>query len=937
MIKKLLLAILFLGIAFGKTASAQSQQNLIDNSSFESTSGWQVEMKSGAEGEFSFDSQVAHSGKRSLKLSKTNGLGFVELRTAKPIPIQADTLYTFRGLFHAVDSPISSLLLFRISTDGKSLHYNSIDRTAGWQSQSLLINSPTGKWHPRAVTYRSKEPQEVYLHVALWGNPSTVWLDDLELTEGTKKGESYQYQFDDPYSKEQVLEVLQKRDNATARVVEKNGRVEFELNGTAQPFVIYKGMEPSERGGDQVAFGEDGVDLTVVAMQLGQSRYSYVPKTAKPLWDSQGKVNFDVVDDVILRTLQRNPQANLIIDLWAYPYLEWGEENPDEIMRNVKGEKGYGIWGNIEGFTNDLVSKNTARNKAWWYPSYQSEKWRQDSGAALAAIAEHLKSSVYGKAVVGFFISGGHDGRFATTNFYDYSAPSERTFRDWALQKYGTVENVAKAWDQELKTANDIKIPIFDQGKMEDGTPYVKSGSLQDYREFKEKGTWDLRDGYAKAVKEAIGKPVVALSYNAPISKDFLHTKYLDASGDMSYYPYRNPGYALSWLPGDGYRYHGKMLLQELDFRSWVGSRYDEVYQMWIGAGLTPESWDNMHRKMVGVSLAHGYGWWYYDMGRYFNDPAIHGMIKNTLKVTQHYETLPKSTFRADVCVIERDYPSPYLSSPYTAADSANNYQAGMLESSGVPFESHHLEDVLSKPELQDFKVYIFRQNAFVTGAERQQIKEKLLNKNRIIVWMNDAGYISEKGKSVDEMSDLIGIKVRTDEKFTRLNSVISDANSPYTKNAQPFQGAGEMVLAAFNTTGSSSSYVARYQPFWIEDSQATSLAKYRETDQVSMAVKKNSDWTTVYMAAPQALEPQLMWNIAEQANAFIAGDAGQQLDMNGNFASVHGLKNGSYTLRLPPNRTRLVDAMTGKVLLAKGNSYSFEVEAGKTYWFFFE
>lgn len=934
----LLLCGAFLGTLSVKAALAQTEpQNLITNSSFESTSGWQVEMKNGATGDFAFDSKLANTGRQSLKLSKTNGLGFMELRTAEPIEIKADTLYTFRGLFHADNAPLSSLLLFRISTDGKSLHYNAIDRTAGWQSQSLLINSPAGKWHPRAVTYQSKEPQKVYLHVALWGNPATVWLDDLELTEGTRKGKGFQYKFDDPYTKEQVLEVLQKRPNATAKVIENNGRMELELNGQTQPFVIYKGMEPSERGGDHVAFGKDGVNLTVVAMQLGQSRYAYVPADAKPLWDSNGKVNFDVVDDVLLRTLQRNPEANLILDLWAYPYFEWGMENPDEIIRNVKGEKGYGLWGNIEGYTNDLASKNTARNKAWWYPSYQSEKWRRDSGAAFAAIAEHLKNSIYGKAIVGFFISGGHDGRFATTNIYDYSAPSERTFRAWALQKYGSAENVAKAWNQSFKTAEEIKIPVFDQGKMEEGTPYVNPGQLQDYREFKEKGTWDLRDGYAKAVKEAIGKPVVALAYNAPISRDFLQTKYLDATGDMPYYPYRNPGYASSWLPGDGYKHHQKMLLQELDFRSWVGSNYDEVYQMWIGAGMTPESWDNIHRKMVGVSLAHGYGWWYYDMGRYFNDPAIHGMIAETLKVTQRYEAMPKSTFRPDVCIIERDYPSPYLSSPYTAADSANLYQAGMIESSGVPFESHYLEDVLSKPELQDFKVYVFRQTAFITEAQRRQIKEKLLNKNRTIVWMNDAGYISEAGKSVEQMSELIGMKISTAEKFTRQSSLISNANSPYTKNALPFQGGGEMVMAAFNTTGATSSFVARYQPFWIDDASATPLAKYHETGQTSMAVKKLPDWTSLYIAAPQALEPQLLNNIAKQAGAYVAGDATQQLDMNGNFASLHGLQNGTYRLQLPPGKTRVVDAMSGKVLLPQGTQYIFPVQAGTTYWFFFE
>src|SRR5690606_16300185 len=132
------------------------------------------------------------------------------------------------------------------------------------------------------------------------------------------------------------------------------------------------------------------------------------------------------------------------------------------------------------------------------------------SQAALAAIAGHLKTSIYGKAVVGFFISGGQDLRFDPF-FYDYSQSSESTFRAWALEKYGTVANVAKAWNQPLTSADQIKVPHFDQQKMETIPPYQNPGPLLDYREFKDQGSWSLRDGYAKALKENIGKPVVTL------------------------------------------------------------------------------------------------------------------------------------------------------------------------------------------------------------------------------------------------------------------------------------------------------------------------------------------------------------------------------------------------------------------------------------------
>jgi hypothetical protein len=143
--------------------------------------------------------------------------------------------------------------------------------------------------------------------------------------------------------------------------------------------------------------------------------------------------------------------------------------------------------------------------------------------------------------------------------------------------------------------------------------------------------------------------------------------------------------------------------------------------------------------------------------------------------------------------------------------------------------------------------------------------------------------------------------------------------------------------LAVFNTSGGANSFSARYQPFWVDDASVTVLGKYNETGQTAFAVKKQTGWTSIYLAAPQALESQLLNNIARQAGAFVAGEAGQQLNLNGNFASLHGLKNGRYTLRLPAGKTRVLDAVTGKTLSTGKKEYSLDVVAQKTYWFFFE
>ena len=56
------------------------------------------------------------------------------------------------------------------------------------------------------------------------------------------------------------------------------------------------------------------------------------------------------------------------------------------------------------------------------------------------------------------------------------------------------------------------------------------------------------------------------------------------------------------------------------------------------------------------------------------------------------------------------------------------------------------------------------------------------------------------------------------------------------------------------------------------------------------------------------------MNNIARAAGAYVCGAPGQSIDMNGNFISLHGMKNGRYTLILPPGARKVIDVDSGKV-----------------------
>lgn len=912
--------------------------NEIQNSGFENKmTDWEIVTPSGGAGSGAVDSQIERSGKASLRLSKTNSVGWVELRSTKPISVKPGMTYTFRGWFHAEDAPLTSLLLFRIGgADDANFTYDSIDKSAGYTSQSLLRNSPPGKWEKRVITYKSDTAKNIYLHVILWGNPATVWLDDVEFTAAPYKinapvGAPYVSQ----YTPQQVEDILQKRVNDQATLQINNGVSTLMLNGKAVPAVIYKGLLSDDKHGDYAAFGKNGIPLSVTTVRLGPDYY------ANTIWKGKDQYDWKPLDDSLMSVLQKNPNAHIILDVWIYPYKKWGEENPDEIIRNQQGQRGYGGWGNFEGFTDTLKDE-----KQWWYPSYHSLKWRADASAALQALAQHLAGSIYDKALAGFYISGGHDGQFINYHFVDYSAPAQTAFRNWAHLRYDSLDILNRTWKTTFKSWDEVAIPqIPEGGNTESRPPFLDPGAESDYRDFRDEAPWQLRDAFAGELKNNIGKPTIALAYGTPINRAFFETKYLDGVGSMTYYPYRVAGYATGWKQFNSFAMHHKIFFQELDLRSWVGDGYGEVYSGWIGAGRTPEEWDAINRKLVGISLANDWGYWYYDMNQYFNAPEIHQEMQKSFDATQKYfakQQLPAhAKWKPDVVLITTDKPQDYISARFnsigTSQSAGMDYQGMMLETSGVPYDKQYLEDVLANPELQKYKIYIFDNTVFLSDAQRTEIKSKLQNGNRTLIWMYDSGYISENGKSTQEMSQLIGMNIQTEEKYERLTPLMEQNKNPLLKNVEQFQGGSEMMLTMMGLRGGVMSFSARPQPFWIDDNSATIFARYAENNHAAMALKTMPNWNSIYIGAPNALGGDLLNVIAQQVGAYVCGAPGQAINMNADFFSLHAMKSGNYTLQLPPGKTRVVDALSEKVLSSGKTKYSFPVEAQKTYWFFFE
>src|SRR5699024_7687578 len=143
-----------------------------------------------------------------------------------------------------------------------------------------------GRWEKRVVTYKPKYNGKVYLNVVLYGNPATVWLDDLTFTTKPYNSPSAPSLAPLPkkHSKSQTLSILSKRPSLKSRIAVRDGQSMLFINNIPVTPVLYKNL--SANRANYAGFHGAGINITTVRLKLGMMR-------GRPgIWSGPGKFNF---------------------------------------------------------------------------------------------------------------------------------------------------------------------------------------------------------------------------------------------------------------------------------------------------------------------------------------------------------------------------------------------------------------------------------------------------------------------------------------------------------------------------------------------------------------------------------------------------------------------------------------------------------------------
>ena len=915
------------------------------NSSFEAgLLGWDISLADGALGKWEIDGGFSREGKRSLRLTKENGIGYIRLKSTFPIILPAGTEpLTWRGWFRAQNAPISSILTFRLlDENGKLVIDSGRNNTARWQSQTLLRNTPGHVWDKRLFMVQpSEKERRYYMEVLLYGNPSTVWLDDLDFP-----AHPWNFYISDP------VPSLPVKTNGGAnttkptevKVVAANNKTELFINNQQTQPVLQFPFVP-ERG-NYAFFDKEGIPLQNVVLELTDTdRQLHSGSLQQPSWPTakSEQYHFESLLKRVERAAQQMPGGKLILGfhvMWPRDYVA---TFPETAWLNQRGEKAYGNWLYMSGFTKDLP--NAQLN---WWPSQYQDKPFEDAAKVIRAFMQELKKTPYADKVAGAFISGGQDGQFYIKD-RDYSPAGTLAWQNWLKAKYQTAAKLNQSWKTTGLTFEQVKVPEERQAYQvgNDQSPSffdpADETNQRDYEEYRTEQMWRIREILLKAADEGMGRDLLGITWSMGGAlvgniKPLLESKYLDGMIVQPGYEQRMPGYVGGVQAAyRSFAKHGKFIISELDTRSWVRETYNnEIFSMKISTPMNADWFQSLFRKESGLMLSEDQGWWYFDISQNaFNHPAIEKEIATAKKLYDETLRQPRQ-FKPEVAFIYSHESYPWSrTTQFGFRKSAQwllGYQNMELTTAGLPADSYYLDDFMALDNWDQYKTVVFVNTYYLSQNEREFINQKLKNNQRTLIWHYASGYLSDKGKGAENIGDITGIQAQTAFTSERQRAIAVASPHELAKGLQPLQGMADIFRTYFRIEDEGDKAFDA-QRFWINDASATALAQYSTDSKTAIAVKDFPNWRSVYVAPLAGISSELLHNAVAASKGYVAMEAGKAiLHMNDRFMSVHGLQSGTYRINLPRKAT-VIDVDGGKNLANNATSFDLPIEAQQTKW----
>jgi hypothetical protein len=897
------------------------------------TKEWNL-VKNGTKGKVVYNNQSRTPGSGSLKLVKESHDGELYVRTNNTIKLTAEENSLVRIYFRSDDVPSNST--FQIVFEDKQGNITVGDEKYSGEAQTFMRNLPVGQWSKRFAFIKPKETKEYYIGFIFRGNAATVYVDDVTIP-ATNVSLNF-FPVESQFNEANRTVLSQRAELKKASLKKVGDKVRLTLNDKAVVPAMHHVVGPTGQFAEYALMESiGGINMQVASLNMV---YADKELNSRPVWPSVGKYDFSVTFERLEYAIANAPNTNIILNINTTWPPDWIAQNPDHTWQNIKGQRGYGMSSQqlFMGFADELPSDNFK-----WWPSPFSEKAITDAQEVVRLFVKELKTKPYANRVIGCHISGGHDGQFNTSGRPCYSPIAKQAFRVWLKNLYQTDQELRKRWNDQSVSLATAEIPDYSKRRSLSSTLFYNPETDQryiDHTRFQAEQGMIIRDRMAEAFKKYMETPVLGMTWvmgggrGQGVQNIFFNSKNLDILVGQPTYARRLPGYigGMRNVAMNSYREHGKMLFKEFDFRTWTRNSTDEMYAQRLSSTEGADDFKKVFRKEFMQMFGQGMGFWMYDIGRnHFKDPEMLKTVKEGIDLYRTYELETDANYRSDVAIVFVDESLQWERRAINTNNglTLDGHTYFNVAEAGFTFDNYYLSDILKKPELQKYKLYIFKDAWKLTAEERTDIERKLQKDGKVLVWNYASGYIGDDKLSDKYVSQLTKMDVLS-KNITEWPVLKVKDGHPYMKNVEGRIGTLNALAAAMARGPASPKSPLNIHRFEINEGEGIIPLALYEDNKIAIAAKEFPNWTSVHFGMLGSLDGRILNNLAKKAGAHCFVDSGVgNVEFNGDLLGIHCMKNGRNTVSLPQS-SKVIDFDTKKEL-AVGKSFTIDMKTGDT------
>lgn len=702
---------------------------------------------------------------------------------------------------------------------------------------------------------------------------------------------------------------------AISKVV-KNTQPELYIDGKRVPPILYA-LSDIPAAASNTAYAQKNIkNFSSVGINL-----ICIDTEIRIGWHKATPFEADAMLAEVENVIDANPNAKILMRLHMNPPYWWLRDNPSEqvVYRTPDGD----ILGIDDGGDNNRLISHDRDNHI--RVSLASEKWKNEASIILAKLCKTFSKSECGKALFAIQIACGLFGEWHKWGTWeDVSEPMQKRFKTYLIDKYKTIDNLKKAWNDDEVTFDTAKYHPEEFVDGDDGT-FInpqKSQYLIDSRDCRHTIIPDAILKFAGVVKKHLPNVLTGSFYGY----------YFESGGDHRQIDrmYNSHGIidfiAAPFVYADNRNFDGvsmqRGILESSRLRGmlWFTEMDQRPEGIESGTENEPEnrlkSISVLRRNVIQAILA-GQGLWYYDhrvilkcnnpneitistlyrKSGWWESPDFMAEIEKLQKLA---ERICKKTYKplADVLIVYGRKSYNYRTSIDFFNDDKEYTAYEAVMRCGVGVDLIYIDE-LEVADIDRYKCIIFM-NVYMIDQSKKEMIDKFL-KGKIKVWLGPQGFCDGKALSCDNISNIVGMKISRIQK----NDITDDV----------LQIEGIDLMDGVKIAMPKKDYC-----FYVDDSEVRVLAKYFN-NYAAAAIKGEN----IYLPSLD-INVNEMKKIIEFCGAHIWCNTGEPVYTGAQMVALNSPNGGMHIINLPngniieydfPKYSTLVfDSETGERLI---------------------